>query len=354
MWKRLLAMVAICAVMAVGLVNYSNKTGSRTDGLYYEASGIRPDAQMLQVNGEAVSAEEFFYWLDSTCAYLVSYAGGKLDFHAQVTEELTFGEYAKSDAANTAALYALVRQMADEAGVTLNEEDLAALDAQRQQYVTYYGGEEGYAMQLQLLGVTEELMHRMEEVPYLYNRMYHTYCDPSSSLYPGDDALKTFGDENGYVTAQLLYFPTEGLDDAALADMKAKAEDYTAQLAAADDKQAVYANLAAKLGFSVSSEGLTFSAAESDASLHQAVAALTPGQVSSVIETPGGYYAALRMETNYAALTEDLFNIYLQERQDSAKVEYSDRYYAPLDAGAFYTKLDELRLALAQSMLAQS
>ena len=66
MWKRLLAMVAICALLAVGLVNYSSKIGSRTDGLYYEASGIRPDAQMLQVNGESVSAEEFFYWLDTT------------------------------------------------------------------------------------------------------------------------------------------------------------------------------------------------------------------------------------------------------------------------------------------------
>lgn len=354
MWKRLLAMVAICAVMAVGLVNHSNKTGSRTDGLYYEASGIRPDARMLQVNGEAVPAEEFFYWLDSTCAYLESYMGSSLDFNTQVTEELTIGEYAKSDAANTATLYTLVRQMADEAGVALNEEDLAALEAQRQQYVEYYGGEESYAMQLQLLGVDEALMRRMEEVPYLYNRMYQIYSDPASSLYPGNDALKTYGDENGYVTAQLLYFPTEGLDGAALADMKATAEDYAAQLAAAADKQAVYAELATQLGLSVSSDGLTFSAAESDTTLHQAVAALAPGEVSGVIETPGGYYAALRMDTNYAALTEDLFNIYLQERQDSAKVEYSDRYYASLDAGTFYTKLDELRLALAESMLAQS
>ena len=354
MWKRLLAMVAICALLAVGLVNYSNKTGIRTDGLYYEASGIRPDAQMLQVNGESVCAEEFFYWLDTTCAYLESYAGGALNFNAQVTEELTLGEYAKSDAANTVTLYALVRQMAAETGVTLTEEDLAALDAQHRQYVDYYGGEEGYALQLQLMGVSEELLRRTEEVPYLYNRMFRIYCDPASSLYPGDDALKTYGDENGYVTAQLFYFPTEGLDDAALAATKAKAEDYTAQLSAAADKQAVYADLAAKLGLTVSGDGLTFNAAESDASLHQVVAALAPGQVSSVIETPGGYYAALRLETNYAALAEDLFNIYLQERQDSAKVEYSDRYYASLDAGAFYTKLDELRMALAQSMLAQN
>ena len=144
-------------------------------------------------------------------------------------------------------------------------------------------------------------------------------------------------------------FPTEGLDDAALAATKAKAEDYTAQLSAAADKQAVYADLAAKLGLTVSGDGLTFNATESDASLHQVVAALAPGQVSGVIETPGGYYAALRMETNYAALAEDLFNIYLQEWQESAKVEYSEKVYDRIDAGVFYTALSQARAALLQS-----
>ena len=351
--KRFLIMLVISALLATGLYTYYDRNGLRTDGLYYQATGIRPDAQIMTVNGQKVEAEEFFYWLDSACEYLNSYAGGNLDFNAQVTEEMTFGQYVKSDAANTITLYQVVRQMAEKHNISLTQEDLAALAAQREQYVAYYGGEEGYAMQLQLLGVGEALMNRVEEVPYLYNRMYQVYCDPTSDLYPGDEALQAYGDENGFVTAQLLYFPTEGLDETALADMKAKAEDYAKQLTDATDKQGTYETLATQLGLTVNADGLTFCAADTDATLYQPVAALTAGQVSGVIETPGGYYVALRMDTNYASLTEVLFNIYLQEWQDSAKVEYSDKLYDSLDAGAFYTGMDELRMALVESLMTQ-
>lgn len=353
MLKRLIAMLAVSALLLGGTFLYYDRHGLRTDGLYYEATGIRPDAQIMTVNGQKVEAEEYFYWLDSVCEYLNSYVGGNLDFSAQITEEMTFSQYAKSDAANTITLYQTVRQMAQKHNITLTEEDLAALAAQREQYVAYYGGEEGYALQLQLLGVNEALMNKVEEVPYLYNRMYQNYCDPEGALYPGEDTLQAYADENGYVTAQLLYFPIAGLDEAALSDMKAQAEDYAKQLAAAADKQATYETLAAQLGLTTSAEGLTFCAADVDASLYQPVTALTAGQVSGVIETPGGYYVALRVDTNYGALTEVLFNIYLQEWQDSAKVEYSDRVYASLDAGAFYAGMDELRMALVESLLAQ-
>ena len=354
MFKRLIAMLAVTAVVAGGIFFHYDRTGTRTDGTYYAATGIRPDAEMLRVNGEAVTAEEYFYWLDSVCEYLDSYVGGGLDFSTPVTEEMTFSQYAKSDAANTTVLYAVVRQMAQDNGISLTDEDLAALDTQHQQYVAYYGGEEAYALQLQILGITEELLRRVEEVPFLYNRMYQEYSDPAGKLYPGEEALRAFGEENGYVTAQLLYLPTEGLDAQAAADTKLRAADYAAQLAAAADKQAVYEALAAQLSLSTDPAGLTFCPADSDPAVCDAVAALAPGEVSGVIEGASGCYVALRLETNYASLTEVLFNIYLQEWQDSAKVEYSDRYYRDLDAGAFYGSLCDVRIAMMQQMLEQA
>lgn len=354
MIKRLIAMLAATALLAGSIVFYYHKTGTRTDGVYYEATGIRPDAAILTVNGDAVSAEEYFYWLDSVCEYLASSLNAVPDFSAALTEDMTLGQYAKADAVNTVTLYAVARQMAREAGVTLAQEDIDALDAQRAQYVAYYGGEEIYAAQLQILGVTEELLRSIDEVPYLYNRMYQQFADPAGKLYPGEEALRTFGQEQGYVTAQLLYLTAEGLDEEAAADMKAKAADYAAQLQAAADKQGTYETLAAQLGLTTSEAGLTFSAADADAALYQAVAALAPGQVSSVIETEGGCYVALGMEPNYASLAEVLFNIRLQERQDSAKVEYSGKLYDSIDVTAFYTALYEARAALMQQLAGQS
>ena len=353
MIKRLIAMLAATALLLGGISTYYARTGSRTDGLYYAASGIRPDAQLLSVNGEAVSAEEYLYWLDSVCEYLDSYVGGGLDFNTQVTDEMTFSQFAKSDAVTTTTLYAVVRQMAQEYGITLTAEDQAALDAQRAQYVAYYGGEEAYALQLQILGIPEALQRRVEEVPFLYNRVFLAYSDPNGELYPGDEALQSFGEQNGYVTAQLLYFPTEGLDEAAAADMKSAATDYAAQLSAAADKQAAYAAMADALGLTVDAAGYTFCPTDSDPAVCSAVTALLPGEVSDVIEGANGFYVALAMETNYASLTEVLFNIHLQELQDSAKVEYSDKYDA-LDAGTFYGNLLEERIALMEQMLGQS
>ena len=349
MLKRFLAMLAVTAVLAFSVFSYYRTNGTRTDGIYYDAVGIRPDAAVMHVNGEAVCAEEYLYWLDSVCEYLVSYLGGTPDFTSAVTEEMTLGEYAKADAANTSILYALVRQLAREHGIALTQADLDELALQRAQYVTYYGSEEAYALQLQVLGLTEAQLMDIEAVPYLYNHLYRQFSEPDGKLYPGEDALRKFGDENGYVTAQLLYLTTAGLDEATAADMALRAADFASQLQAAADKQAAYRTLAESLGMTVSDSGFTFCAADSDAAVHAAVAALQPGQVSEAVLGESGYYVALRMETNYAALGEHLFNIYLQEWQESAKVEYSEKVYDRIDAGVFYTALSQARAALLQS-----
>ena len=57
MFKRLIAMLAVTAVVAGGIFFYYDRTGTRTDGTYYAATGIRPDAEMLRVNVETVTAE---------------------------------------------------------------------------------------------------------------------------------------------------------------------------------------------------------------------------------------------------------------------------------------------------------
>ena len=343
MFKRFLAMLAVCALLVGATTLYYDRTGMRSDGIFYEASGIRPDAAIIRVDGEPIPAEEFLYWLDSVCSYLASYAGSTPDFSTPVTDEMTLGQFAKEDAANTAILYAVVRKAAAENGISLTEEDYAALEAQRQEYVGYYGSEALYHQQLQVLGLPEATLHAIEEVPYLYSRLLQAFSDPAGKLYPGEDALRNYGDENGFLSAQLLYFPIANLSDTEREALKAVADNYARQLSSAADKTATYKTLAAQLGLTTMDDGLTFSDAEVDATVYTAVSALAVGEVSSVIPGNNGYYVALRIETNYDALEEDLFNIYLQDWQDSAKVEYSERYYGQLDVDSFYTALLKAR-----------
>ena len=67
--KRFLAML-LASVLAVGIIAFAtNGEGRRTDGLYYEVTGIRPDAQIMTVDGEKVSAAEYLYWRRSATSW---------------------------------------------------------------------------------------------------------------------------------------------------------------------------------------------------------------------------------------------------------------------------------------------
>ena len=127
-WIRLAASVVLSALLVVGISASGILTnGHRTDGLFYQASGIRPDAELLTVNGETIDAEEYLYWLAYDCEYL-AYNVQDLDFDAELSEGMTYGAYAKQDALETVKLYAVVRQWAKRGNVTLSDADRLAPD----------------------------------------------------------------------------------------------------------------------------------------------------------------------------------------------------------------------------------
>ena len=67
-WVRLMA-GALASVVLVGAIALTGgmKKGSRTDGLLYQASGIHPDAELLLIDRQTVTAEEYLYWLAYDC-----------------------------------------------------------------------------------------------------------------------------------------------------------------------------------------------------------------------------------------------------------------------------------------------
>lgn len=120
--KRFAAMLAVSVLMVLWIASGDRmSSGQRTDGLYYEVTGIHPDAVLMRINGEDISAEEYLYWLAYDCEYLTSYVPN-LDFSAEVSNGMTYGSYAKADAVETVKLYALLRQWAKQYNVSLTEE----------------------------------------------------------------------------------------------------------------------------------------------------------------------------------------------------------------------------------------
>ena len=338
-WIRFLAGVIASAVL-VGAFALTGgmKNGKRTDGLLYQASGLHPDGELLLIDGQTVTAEEYLYWLAQDCDYLSGQVEG-LDWDAAVTEDMTFGAYAKADAMEAVKQHAVVRAWAEEAGIGLTDADKAELEAQRQQYVTYYGSEESFLQRLAVMGVSEAAWDMIQTGQYLYRNLYEAFCTPGSGLYPDEASLADYAAAQGYMS---VYAVTVTDDD----DAEGVAADLLARWQAAEDKEGEYAAICEELGQEAGS-AVTLAAVEGDP-LSNAIAALEEGGMDAVIDPyeDGTCYVVMRTETDMSAVAQTYFDVLWEQRVQDAVVVVNTKLYDTIDTGAFYEKLTQLRAAL--------
>ena len=220
----------------------------------------------------------------------------------------------------------------------------AALEAQRLEYVTYYGSEEAYQQQLEAQGITEEVYDRINETAYLYQRLQDQFCTEGSALYPDSEALAQYAADNGYLTGKAIYVPAgDGAEE--------EANGYLKRMQEAEDKIAEHAAICQEREVD-QQDSITFSAAAGDSlsdALGQAVSALQPNEMTDVVALDDGYYIFLREETDLNAVLPTYFNALLQARRSEAHVVYNEELYAAIDTGAFYEKLTQLRSELGQT-----
>lgn len=339
-WIRFLAGVIASAVL-VGAFALTGgmKSGKRTDGLMYRASGLHPDGELMSINGQVVSCEEYLYWLAQDCEYLASQVEG-LDWNAVVTEGMTFAEYAKADAAEAVKQHAVVRAWAQEAGITLTDEDKAEMAAQRKQYVTYYGSEEAYLRQLELVGISEETLELTQAGQYLYRDLYEAFSTPGSGLYPDEATLADYAAAQKYMG---VYVVTVDDDK----DAEGVARDLLARWQAAEDKESEYAAICEELGQEIGS-AVTLAAVEGDP-LSSAIEALAVGGMDAVIDPyeDGTCYVVMRTETDMSAVAQTYFDVLWEQRLESAVVVTNSKLYDAIDAGTFYQTLAQLRADMA-------
>lgn len=342
-WIRLIA-GALVSVALVGIFALTGgmKGGRSTEGLLYQASGLHPDGEMLTISGQTVTCEEYLHWVDYVCQYFATRITD-LDWNAQIESvDMTYGEYAKVEAAEMVKQYAVIRAWAQQEGVTLTEEDRAALDAQREEYVSYYGGEEGYQQQLALMGISEDTYNAMLETQYLYRELYQAFRTNGSSLYPEESVLSSYAAEQGYMSAYLVTVTGENAET--------MAADLLERWQKAEDKESEYAAICEEL--ELSADGIiTVSAVENDA-LSDAIAALATGEITSVNDPygDGTCYLVLRSDTDLSAVAETYFDVLFEEKLNSAAVVTNSELYDALDVGAFYEKLTQLRTEMETAM----
>lgn len=326
------AAAALVIVGAMGLITEAQ--GNKT--IIEQASGLKATETVMTVNGEAVSAEEYLY-MTAYAAQSLSYYG-VTDLNVDLGDGMTAADYVAEQAETQVIASAVLRAWAKDKGVALTEEDLAALQAQKDTY----GGAEAFAQTLRLVGTTEALFDSLMSQDMLYNHLYELYCAEGGVLRPSEADLEILAGEHKLVSAYMLSV------DAAAEGAKEKMEDYAVRLAEAENKAELLATFAAEL--QCDSQVQTFDCCHSSP-VNDALMALGMNEVSGVVEAEGGLHVMLRTNLDLDTVAYVNFGEVYNQSVSEAVVEYNEKVLSKIDVAAFYAKYTQLQQSIYNAVM---
>ena len=341
---RRIITTALAGVLLLSLTACGGKAAG--DDLLSRASGVSAAETLLTVDGRAVEAWRYLYWLAYTCdAIQTAYddAGAELDWDAAYGEG-TLADYAGEQALADTVLYAVVETMAEDHGCALTDGDRAALEADWDAAAAAAGGEEAYLTQLADLGLDRERAETLAAAAYLYDQLRDRACDPDSADCPTAEDLAEFSADSGWMTVDFIRVDAGDDPDAA----RARAAEAFSKLNGSAAPENDFAVLAATYSDDPDREqyphGRTFRTGDGPlpAAAEAAAAELEEGQWSGVVEAEDSFYILLRLPLEAASAAAAWFDWQLQSAADGAAVE-TTAAFDRLDAGEFWKALGEAR-----------
>lgn len=371
----------ICALLALAMIltlAACGKSQEPPSGIFYDITGIAPDETVMEVDGNAVPAELYFYWTAYNCSvidyqilsannYYGAYSDlvgedGALIWDGALSETQTVNQFALEQVEDTVKFYAALENMAKEYGVEMTEEDKAAMAENRAAAVEQLGSEEAFQEYLAELGLREESFERLSVAAYLMDGLTDLVLEEGSPLYlsPEDyDQYAAYADHILLTTKDTA--TGASLSEEEIAAKRATAEDLLAQLQQAEDVEALFAQLADEYsqdpGRESNPTGYIYTPGTMVTEFEDAVSALAPGEISGIVESDYGFHIILRRDLTEGldndpdqkrAIAETHMQSLVELNMQEAEVTRSD-LLADMDPGAFYVsytaRLEELAAA---------
>lgn len=359
--------VALSAVLLTGVLS---GCGSSYDPVK-EVMGYPGSTVLFKVDGNDVTASDYFFWMAKNADYVASYysaMGGAVDWTASIDGDggATMDEYVKSESQNTAVVYSVVAEKAAAAGYEFTAEDKSDYDEQCTETKEQLGGEEAYQDYLKTMCLTDDLMLELSKVGVVYSHMEAGLCADGGEYAPAEGELAQYADDNGLMCAKHILLLTkdmstgEALPDDQKAEKKAKAEELLAQLQAISDPEELKTKFDELMqansedsGLQSNPDGYVFGDGEMVQPFEDAVKALAPGQISGIVESDFGYHIILRQDPADApALREEWqaqkMDGVLEQWVEEAQIE-TTQTYDDLTTADFYEKLTAYRATLEDS-----
>lgn len=339
---RMLGVALSAAVLGSALAGCGSTAATFTElplpsevpeDIIMQTAGIARDTPLLTVDGAEVPAEELLYWLSS---YADQYAAwGMTDLTMDMGDGQTLGQYYLDSAVETATLYQLMENKAEELKMGWTKENQDSYDEQLQTMKESLAQQAGLDPETQsdrvdtelvrlisYMGLSQEGFFHINQASFLYNNLMEGLYGTEGTDAPDADKLN----EAGVFHAKHILIKAEPVTDAdgnvtddGMAAAQAQAQALYDQLLAAEDPMTLFDQL------------MTENTDDVDSS----------GNVNG--GTEGGYdkYAQVKMQDQ------------IDQWMDEAQVERSETLES-LDLQAFYDGLTTLRSDISAASQADS
>lgn len=333
-----------------------------TEDVVEKLLGFSRDTTVMTVDGTPVTAENYLYCLgyatEAVC-YDLYEDMSQVDWTSTV-EDVPLPSYITDSAVETATFYAVIRTKAAENGVTVSEEDRTSLDSYIAQVIDSIGGEEEYALQLQILGISDQGFRALNEASILYDGLEQKLF---GSADPTDEELAAFAEEAaGALMAKHILIKTvdddgQPLPEEELAEAAALAEDLLARLRASDDPLTLFDELMNEYsedgrdadGNLYSPDGYLFAPGYMVQEFEDGVQALEYYEISDLVESQYGYHIILRLppvnDEVREAWVSNAMNDQVTEWVRAAQVETTEEF-ARIDPESYYDLMEAYRAEL--------
>ena len=330
-------------------------------------AGVAGEEVLVKLGTAEITANDYLYWLQRSISDYLEPFGGQmttLPWDTEMSDGLTFGQYMLDNALDAAALHCMLRELARQENLTPDPDVATQVDKQYAAMVVQAGSDESrviHTLWTQML--SRELLTTLNENTELFDQLAELYYGENSGHYPTDAEVNAYLDEVGRYKAKHILLATidldtrEPLDEATVAQKKAQAEDFLAQLRAAEDPIALFDDLmnehSEDSGLATNPDGYTTAKGEMVAPFEEAALALKAGEISEVVESDFGYHIILRLPLDPDDFRDDCVGSLMEKRIDQ-EIERlgleKTAAFDKLNVGDFWDKLQSLQYAVQIEM----
>ena len=330
-------------------------------------AGVAGEEVLVKLGTAEITANDYLYWLQRSISDYLEPFGGQmttLPWDTEMSDGLTFGQYMLDNALDAAALHCMLRELARQENLTPDPEVATQVDKQYADMVVQAGSDESrviHTLWTQML--TRDLLINLNENTELFSQLAELYYGENSGHYPTDAEVNAYLDEVGRYKAKHILLATidldtrEPLDEATVAQKKAQAEDFLAQLRAAEDPIALFDDLmnehSEDSGLATNPDGYTTAKGEMVAPFEEAALALKAGEISEGVESDFGYHIILRLPLDPDDFRDDCVGSLMEKRIDQ-EIERlgleKTAAFDKLNVGDFWDKLQSLQYAVQIEM----